>query len=390
MAPKLPIRRSCAAALLTLLVVAPLSAQERALWPATLGPLPVQELPGALPSLSAQTCNACHGAIHDQWAQSGHARASTDPAWKAARASLGDPPICLECHQPLLVQRANLPKSPGAGAKSANPAWDPTLSLEGVTCAACHVRDGAIIGPRELAPEDAPHPVRAEPRLRTAEACAFCHQSALPGNESDPFLDTVGEWQRSPFGQAGIACQDCHMARVGGSIAGSRFAAYASHSGLGGRSPEALRRALTVELDVPGPAATRGSTLRATALLRNTGAAHAVPTGDPAHRLEVRFELLGPDGLPPKGSTPASTWIGRVVAPEFPFATVSDDRLVTGGERPVDFSLPLDQKWPAGSYTLSMSVLWWAAAPEVLTEQGLDPAAHSVLFAQQRLPLRID
>ena len=374
--------------LLCLLLCSPVLAAEP-LWPETLGPLEL-EAPAPLPGLSAQTCNACHGAIHDQWSRSGHSRASTSPSWKAASAALGDPPRCQECHMPLLAQRAEIPRGPGTGSRAPNPAWEPSLGLEGVTCAACHVRGDAIVGPRDLPPEAAPHKVVVSEALRGAEACSFCHQQALPGAEEHPFLDTVGEWQRSSFGQADIPCQDCHMQRVSGPIAGSRYAAFASHLGLGDHDAAALARAVTLQVRIQKSRFERGDTVRATAEIQNTGAGHAVPTGDPNHRVELRFELLGADGELAKETAPSTFWMKREVQTEAPFAEISDDRLQAGASRTFDAAASLHKKQEPGRFTLVVTMTWWAMAPEQAEAVGLSVEEVSVRFIEQRLSIEVN
>ena len=65
-----------------------------------LGPLSYPQLPAWLPSLSAQTCNACHGAIHDQWAASGHSRAASNPVYRAAVSALDSPDLVKSATSP--------------------------------------------------------------------------------------------------------------------------------------------------------------------------------------------------------------------------------------------------------------------------------------------------
>lgn len=376
---------------LLLLLASPAVAGE--LWPEVLGPVPVTGPPAPLPSLSAQTCNGCHAAIHDQWAASGHATAATNPVYVEAVRALGAPPLCQECHLPLMVQRADLPKGPGALGKSArqpNPAWNPTLASEGVTCSACHVRGDVIVGPRELAAERAPHPVRREPALQTAAACTFCHQAALPGAEDHPFLDTVGEWSRSHFPEAGIGCRDCHMTRVSGTIAGSRYASFASHGMLEGRAPSAIARALTLELSVRAPHVQRGDAVRATANLMNTGAGHAVPTGDPSHALELRFRVLDPGGVVAEAGDATSFWLERIVEAAPPFAEVSDSRLPAAGSRVFDYAWTASKKLQPGVYTLVVSTHWWAVRQERAEAVGLTADAVRVDVAEQRVQIRVD
>jgi len=341
-------------------------------------------------SLSAQACNACHGEIHDQWARSGHATASSNAVYVAAMEALGNPPECHNCHLPLENQRATLYFGPGStGPRSDNPAYSPTLAQEGVTCAACHVRDGLIYGPRDLHPSDSPHPVARADVLRGAAACAFCHQVSLQGAEEHPFLDTVGEWLRSPWGEAGIACQECHMPRVSGVIAGSRYAAFASHEWLGNRSPEAMRRAFTLEVNLRESSLERGQRLRGTANLLNTGAGHAVPTGDPAHQLEIRFEVEDASGAAAKGAAAKSHWLLREVDSRPPFAQKSDSRLAAASSRVFDYTASISRKLRPGTFTLKVTLNWWALSPERAQAVGLEVDAVRIQVLQQRIPFSV-
>lgn len=389
--------RTLLLALLLVVVAAvaprPVDSAPSTLWPKVLGPLAAESPPSPLPSLSAQTCNGCHAEIHDQWASSGHADASRSPVYQQVKGALGSPPLCDECHLPLANQRATLPKGPGALGKTdrqPNPNWNPTLATEGVTCAACHVRGGVIVGPRELAAERAPHPVKREPALKTAEACAFCHQAALPGAEEHPFLDTVGEWQRSAFATNGVSCQQCHMARTSGSIAGSRYAAYASHGMLEDHSPAAIARALTTEVALRSPSVQRGEAVRATVTVMNTGAGHAVPSGDPSHVVEIRVTVLDPEGAVAEGGEAFSAWLQRTVGAEPPFLEESDDRLQAAASRAIDFAWTPTKKLTPGDYTLAVTTHWWAVAPDRIATLGLDEEQVRVDVAEQRISVRVD
>jgi hypothetical protein len=356
------------------------------------GPLPVLTAPPPLPSLSAQGCNACHREVHDQWAESGHASAAAGALYRASVAALGDPPLCRDCHLPLLQQRPEAPRGPGAlpaGPAPENPAWSATLMTEGVTCAACHIREGTVLGPRDLPASAAPHPVRREPALQGVEACETCHQRALAGAESTPFLDTVGEWRRSAWGQAGIPCQDCHMPRISGAVAANRYAAYSSHRELGDREPSGVARALTLELSLRTASVRRGESLRATATLSNSGAGHSVPTGDPSHRVELRFSLLDPTGKPVEAIKPQSSWLYREVDPRPPFRTVSDQRLEAGAARSFDFAETIGLKLKPGRYTLRVSLHFWGASPETLKALGVAEADAVTPVSEQRIPVEI-
>lgn len=368
------------------------AAASEPLFPAELGPLPIESVPGFLATLSAQSCNTCHTEIHDQWAASGHATASTNASYLAASRSLGDPALCDECHKPLLQQRAVVRRGPGGGAGSRvdNPAWDPILSIEGVTCVACHLRGDAIVGPRDLPSGQSPHPVQRDDRLSSPEACAFCHQLALPGAEDHPFLDTVGEWSRSPHGQAGITCQQCHMPRVSGVIAGSRYAAFSSHAMTEGRSPSAMARALLLDLDIKSASVQRGETFRATAALSNIGAGHAVPTGDPSHRLQLSFDVEDAQGKRPRGVKTGSLWFGRKVQDEHPFEEISDSRLLPGESRTLDYSFIAHNKASPGAHSLVIAVDWWSIDPERAADIGLAEKDARIRILERRIPIDIN
>lgn len=362
---------------------------EPPLFPPGGGPVSIAEIPPPLPSLSAQTCNACHGEIHDQWAASGHATASTNPVYAAAVDALGNPGECDACHLPLEVQRPTLAKGPGKGQVE-NPAYNPTLQAEGVTCAACHVRDGLIVGPRELAVGQAPHPVRASRALSTPEACVSCHQAgAEDAAHGSALIDTVGEWERSAFGKAGISCQECHMPRTSGRIAGSRYAAYSGHGLTGSRAPAELARAVTLEVSLRSASLQRGEALRATAVMMNTGAGHAVPTGDPAHRLELAFTVEDFEGALPQGAEPASEWFARTLDAGPPVTVSSDSRLQPGGQRSVDYSYVPDKKSKPGRYTLVVSLHWWAVSAEQAEAYGLTVEDVRIPISEQRIPFAV-
>ena len=105
-------------------------------------PIPVTEPPAGLQSLSAAACGRCHSAIYDEWSESMHAQAWTDPYYQVDFAFDGSQQICHNCHTPLQDQQADLV----LGFRDAerfdpilapNDAFDPDLQAEGVTCAVC-------------------------------------------------------------------------------------------------------------------------------------------------------------------------------------------------------------------------------------------------------------
>lgn len=312
-------------------------------------PLPLDhgEVPRGLASTSAQACNGCHFGSHDAWADSRHATGWRSEAFQAAVAEAGTP-ACTTCHLPLRNQhdqswtydadRIDRPLF------TKNSTWDATLSTEGVTCAACHVRDGIVLTGRALTLGEtrAPHPLGWSADLARSEGCAFCHQLTWEGAAA-PLYDTFGEWSRSPHAEVGIQCQDCHM---GAGAAESRLGA--DHSF---RSAEG--RAVSVLIELPRPRLVRGDDpVQGTLRLQNTGAGHAWPTGSPYKGVRLTARLLGPGD---KVVELLTTELARTLSSEPPWSVTADTRLQAGEERAFEIALALETDLPAGAWTLEVA-----------------------------------
>ncbi len=314
-------------------------------------PVAVEKTPDGVASLSAQSCNACHVQAHEDWSKGPHARAWRSPTFQKAVERAGNSTACKGCHLPLANQHPRLAVGYLDGQASRpdlqpNPLWDATLMSEGVTCAACHVRDGVVIGTR--AAPDAPHPVAVSQELGTSELCATCHQLTWPGADR-AFYDTYGEWKASPYAAAGVQCQDCHMPPTPGLAVATRFAATPSHA-----FPADPARALSVLLTLDAPEIQRGQAWKAKMRLQNTGAGHHIPTGSPFVGYTVEAALLDADGKPL--CEPWKTPLARTVTPEAPWTTLSDTRLAAGEERALEHSFLVDQKKKAGAATLRVAL----------------------------------
>jgi hypothetical protein len=154
--------------------------------------LVLANLPEGAAGLSAAACAGCHRQEHAEWQASAHARAVTEPVFKAAFAA--EPRVlCRSCHSPLVQQHPTLltqgPAIPRSVAVNGtpNPHYDAALANEGVTCVTCHVRDGAVLTAKPTAPADVPHALRYSPMLRKAEFCAGCHQFNIANPRRHPF-----------------------------------------------------------------------------------------------------------------------------------------------------------------------------------------------------------
>ena len=171
--------------------------------------------------VDAALCAQCHHPQAEQWARSRHALAWTNPLFQEGffREPLG---FCIHCHAPLSEQKteilANLDwyreQGPhGSGDSILHPRKPEPLAEQGIGCASCHVREGAVLVPEE-APE-APHPTRVTPELKGDSLCRGCHEFSI--HDADfrpsgvPMQSTWSEWTAWVEAGGTSRCQDCHM-----------------------------------------------------------------------------------------------------------------------------------------------------------------------------------
>jgi len=180
-------------------------------------------------SLSPEACGSCHSQQYADWKESLHSRAMGPGPWgqilDLTRNSPQEAVQCMTCHAPLSEQMPSIAQTTNgqAVAYAKNPYFDSQLQLEGITCAACHVRQHRRFGPPKAEgasatqyPAGTPNHggVQRTPYFERAEFCKDCHQfdpedSLLVNGK--PLQDTYREWQSSSWGKGGTACQDCHM-----------------------------------------------------------------------------------------------------------------------------------------------------------------------------------
>jgi len=180
-------------------------------------------------SLRPDACGSCHTKQYADWRESLHSRAMGPGPWgqiiDLTRISPEEAIQCMTCHAPLTEQ---MPVTAKAGSGKAdtyvkNPHFDSQLQLEGITCAACHVRQHRRFGPpkaegaaaTQYSPGMANHDgAERTPHFERAEFCKDCHQFD-PENSllinGKPLQDTYREWKNSMWAKDGTACQDCHM-----------------------------------------------------------------------------------------------------------------------------------------------------------------------------------
>jgi hypothetical protein len=282
--------------------------------PALERPIPLQRTPRGLQTLSAAECGTCHTEIYREWRQSVHAQAWTDPQFQAELRK--DPAVswlCVNCHTPLMNQLDSLVVTLEANDVSRprrrpNPGFEPALREEGINCASCHVRDGAVEGP--FGNTAAPHAVRKNPDLRTSRVCESCHQAEMvyPGKTFVCVFQTGDEWRAGPQGKAGRICQDCHMPAVerplvaGGPMRTTRRHAWSGSRLPKGGEPDPAFRDSLASLLAPGialragPAPAPGPNARWRVAAVNANAGHMLPTGDPERAVIVTLAAIGARG----------------------------------------------------------------------------------------------
>ena len=283
-------------------------------------PIDTSQTPEVLSDLSAKGCAVCHQDFYNEWQTTIHSQAWTDPYFQTDWQFDDAQHSCRLCHTPLDRQQPDKVLSYRDTDKwdpviENNPDFDSKLQHEGVTCAACHYRDGKILG--VLGNTNTPHEVQKieDPN----QVCVRCH--IVEGERWDTFFrfppcGTVAEIkstlaaEKGPLqkdvittGKSGevsasntrtLGCVGCHMPLLkrplveGGAIRDTR-----QHLWRGGHDPEMVKKALTVEFtEVVNSWGNRKFRL----ILTNTGAAHYVPTGTPDRHLTVRLRLLDEQG----------------------------------------------------------------------------------------------
>lgn len=286
-------------------------------------PIDTSSTPAVLGNLSAKECAVCHEKFYEEWQTTIHSKAWTEPYfqtdWKFDRSQHS----CRLCHTPLDRQQPQKVLGYRDTDKwdpilENNPNFDSVLQHEGVTCAACHYRDGKIVG--VLGNTNAPHEVKKldDPN----QVCVRCH--IVEGDKWDTFFrippcGTVAEIEstnslamksfsgehviKKPTTSSNVynlGCVQCHMPAVkralvkGGVIRQTRH-----HYWRGGHDPEMVKKALSIKLSEVSlinkslENRKRQFTLR----IENTAAAHYVPTGTPDRHLTISLRVLDKNNM---------------------------------------------------------------------------------------------
>ena len=312
--------------------------------------IPFQKIPAGLDSLKAEACGTCHQAIYEEWKTSMHADAYDDPFFQAYWKKDGQVWVCLNCHTPLANQQPTLIQSlPGNRVEKAvqivNPRYDAAYQREGVTCAACHVRDGVILGPFD--DSAAPHPVKYDPAFRTTALCHRCHSVAsgpLQFYRAGPcgtFTEYEGEFFMK---ERGFTCQHCHMPEISRPVAtDGPIRQGRQHVWRGGHDPEMVKRAVAIQVKADPPVPAPGDTVTMTLTLINAGAGHKIPTGDPDRHFTVEFYVKDQAGNILEEQTDT---MGRWILWQPVILEVYDNRLRPLASRDYQFTYQIPEERP--------------------------------------------
>ncbi|VAX15091.1 hypothetical protein MNBD_NITROSPINAE01-1469 [hydrothermal vent metagenome] len=251
---------------------------------------------------SSKVCAECHSQIYSNWKDSMHARATSDPIFRASyyeahyKSGGKARDLCLRCHAPTtkMTQEYNL---------------DGEITSEGLTCDFCHslkaidmkkefpfILDVGTVkyGPNKKGSDAKIHTIMKSKIHTSARLCASCHEYRPNGVA---VMSTYSEWQNGPYALEGIPCQRCHMPEVEGEIAigvtADRGKKVYSHKLAGGHSVVQLKKALTLSIANVQRA---GGMMTVTANVTNSGSGHRVPTGIPTRKLILHCKVTLTNG----------------------------------------------------------------------------------------------
>ncbi len=304
--------------------------------------IPYQTVPAGLDSLKAESCGTCHKDIYEEWKTSIHARAFEDPFFQAYWKRDGNIWVCLNCHTPLENQQPTLIKDIPRGrvekaVQEPNPRYDASYQQEAITCAACHVRDGVILGPYD--DSAAPHPTKFDPSFRTAQICYRCHNVASGPAQFYNVgpCGTYAEYEGRFFmKEKGFICQTCHMPEVERPVAeGGPIRLGRRHLWRGGHDPEMIKQAVAVRVQAEPDQPKAGQSVQFTLTLINAGAGHKIPTGDPDRHFTVEFAVVDAKG---REVAQQSDTMGRWILWQPVVLEVYDNRLMPLASREYRFS----------------------------------------------------
>ena len=241
--------------------------------------MPAQPTLKASDFRSAQECKSCHPTHHQEWSTSRHAFAMTDPVFRVLvglrqdHLKTKEDAFCVQCHSAIGTRSGDI--QPGFRFEDLAP-----ITLEGVTCEACHKTNeivrthnaghkldptGPLCGNLTAPQTTSFHASVATPHLGESRFCGTCHD--VVESNGLPLERPFEEWHASPAAAEGKPCQSCHMPTYDGQavVGGQQRTGLHRHRWIGVELP--------IGAGTPLDAATR-ATMEAeiTALLQSAAA----------------------------------------------------------------------------------------------------------------------
>lgn len=282
--------------------------------------VPHQEIPEGLLSIQSEYCGSCHNEHYKEWQLSTHAQAWTDQQFQAELKKESSPYLCINCHIPLQNQQEYIVDGLINGdvfrpSKKLNSNFDRDLREEGINCAACHVRDGYVIG--STGSLRAPHKTKKDADFLSEKLCMGCHNaSARVTAYLVCSFETGDEW--SAYGdKTKKNCITCHMEDTEREVVkgyGVKKGHYHFFPGSGIPKCDSVKPGMLNGLAFyPGNLATRirkNDSLKFSLRIVNEFAGHKIPTGDPERFLIVSMILRDEAGkvLISKADTIGEKW----------------------------------------------------------------------------------
>ncbi len=259
----------------------------------------------------SSTCRDCHVKAYDQHRKSMHARSFVDPVFQAQyfrellprinieRELSQDAEGCIACHSPVTYSK---------GRKRVKSKRDVSSDASGVTCDFCHTiknykgdtpgsgNYNSVPAIQKLGPIKSNsnwHHTYSELHTKS-EFCAICHN--MTNRFGLEIKSTYTEWKNSPYAEADIQCQDCHM-NAKGFLIGDKpvfesgkssyselgYSPYReklhTHRFPGAHSSEQVVGAIKLGIEFSHPEASSGDEIMLNIIIDNSRTGHKMPTG---------------------------------------------------------------------------------------------------------------
>ncbi|RMG30657.1 MAG: hypothetical protein D6732_15905, partial [Methanobacteriota archaeon] len=249
-------------------------------------------------------CAECHPNHVQEWQQSMHAYAITDPIFLVLNniANQEFDQFCTKCHSPMgsllgeTSQGFNLEELSPLAKNSVHCDVCHTINLDktepGLGATAFHL-DRIRRGPIENPVTNSFHQSEFDNTYNFSEFCNPCHNVKSP--QFPLFLELTGtEWNNSPYAAMGVECQTCHMPSYQGQAAVNGPERTVHHHTFVGvdyplidfpgksqsilRVQELLQNSVTMQVSAPQQI-TAGDSFTISVTIKNDKTGHNIPTG---------------------------------------------------------------------------------------------------------------